>query len=270
MHNKLILHVPHSSSKIPDKSGYVVRDTELETEMLLLTDWHTEELFSFNAGVSVVADFNRNFCDVERFANDELEVMAKAGMGVIYTKRDDGSSLRNVSPKLRNDILDKYYYPHHEKLNAAVTEQLTNNGRALITDCHSFSNEPFKRDLNKDTPRPDICIGTDEFHTPPGLIKFTETFFKLAGYKVKINIPYSGSIVPIDSYLKDSRVHSVMIELNRDLYLVSGTNKKSRGYNRIRSVINNYLYKISKLDYNNNIDLLTQGTYIPPPSQAKL
>ena len=43
--------------------------------------------------------------------------MARYGMGVLYEKSDDGSVIREIDTKLREDILHNYYWPHHEKLN---------------------------------------------------------------------------------------------------------------------------------------------------------
>ena len=245
MPNKLILHIPHASKIIPDKNGYVVSDEVLNDEILLLTDWHTEDLFDFAGGISITANFNRVFCDVERFANDDDEPMAKKGMGAIYTKLDGGGVLRNVSDEVRNYILEKYYCPHHQRLSKAVAEQLSNTDSALIIDCHSFSNKPFKRDLNHEEPRPDFCIGIDDYHTPRRLYKLATIGLKMLGYKVVINAPYSGSIVPMEFYRKDKRVLSMMIEINRNLYLVPGTNQKNSNYCKIKSDIHKLLSFLS-------------------------
>ncbi|MGY3214031.1 N-formylglutamate amidohydrolase [Mucilaginibacter sp. HD30] len=241
---KPILHIPHASTNIPDKTGYLVSDDKLEDEMLLLTDWHTNELFTFAGGIPIIADFNRVFCDVERFADDEQEVMASYGMGVCYKRCDDGSDLRILTTEQQSTIINSFYKPHHDKLTVAVDEQLKVNGHALIIDCHSFSNEPFKRDLSQETPRPGICIGTDSYHTPMALLHFTEAYFKGRGYKVKCNSPYSGSIIPFKHYKKDKRVCSIMIEVNRDIYMVPGTNSKSRGYFKTKLAIHEYFVKV--------------------------
>ena len=42
---QLILHIPHSSSNIPLKDGYVMSDEVLNGEILKLTDWYTDDLF---------------------------------------------------------------------------------------------------------------------------------------------------------------------------------------------------------------------------------
>lgn len=145
---KLILHIPHSSDKMPNKIGYVDNKNIIENEILKLTDWYTDDLFSCDDSIVVRADFSRIFCDAERFSNDKQEVMAKFGMGVLYERTDDGSLLRTVNNELRSNVLDGFYWPHHEKLTQEVEQQLKLNKKALIIDCHSFTSNPLVRDLD--------------------------------------------------------------------------------------------------------------------------
>ena len=44
---------------------------------------------------------------------------------------------------------------------------------------------------------------------------------------MKIDSPYAGTIVPMKFYGKDRRVRSVMIEMNRALYMKEGTCEKN-------------------------------------------
>ncbi|TVQ49006.1 MAG: hypothetical protein EA362_05065 [Saprospirales bacterium] len=94
LNNKIILHIPHSSTVIPLMDGYVVDFESLTEEMLKLTDWYTDDLFHSNDDKIVKADFSRIFCDPERFADDEQEIMSQYGMGVLYEKNDDGNKLK--------------------------------------------------------------------------------------------------------------------------------------------------------------------------------
>jgi N-formylglutamate deformylase len=120
----LILHIPHSSIKIPLKEGYCVSDEMLNQEILKLTDWYTDDLFENEIDYSIKAPFSRIFCDTERFSDDNKEVMAQFGMGVLYEKTDTGAPLRNVTPELRKHILDNYYWKHHNQLTESVSLQL--------------------------------------------------------------------------------------------------------------------------------------------------
>lgn len=241
MMRKLILHIPHSSIKIPLKEGYIVDDTIINNEILTLTDWYTDDLFYSESDVMVIADFSRLFCDVERFADDRQEVMAQFGMGVLYEKTDLGAKLRNITPELRAFILENYYWKHHSHLNLAVEKQLEDCQMARIIDCHSFPDIPFQQSLNKDDNRPDFSIGTDSFHTPKKLVDASVAFFESKGFSVGVDWPYSGSLVPLDYYQKDKRVESIMLEINRKLYLKGTTNEKSENYEYIREVTSAYL-----------------------------
>jgi len=69
MKNKLILHLPHSSTNIPLNEGYIVDSIALESEILKLTDWYTDDLFYSEGDEMIKAEFSRIFCDPERFTD---------------------------------------------------------------------------------------------------------------------------------------------------------------------------------------------------------
>jgi N-formylglutamate deformylase len=238
---KLILHIPHSSTIIPLKDGYIVPDEILQSEILKLTDWYTEELFHSEEDEMIIAPFSRIFCDPERLPDDELEVMAQFGMGAVYEKTDSGVTMRLVSAELREHVINQYYWSHHRKFSYAVAGQLAQNGQAMIIDCHSFPDIPIEQSLDKRPDRPDFNIGTDAFHTPPRLTDLSEQFFRERGYSVGIDWPYSGSIVPLEYYQKDKQVKSIMLEVNRKLYLNEGSPEKSKDYKQTKVVIKDYL-----------------------------
>jgi N-formylglutamate amidohydrolase len=143
--------------------------------------------------------------------------MYSFGRGIYYTKKDNGKILRKENSKHKNFVIEEFYTKHHEKLNNLIQHKLNKYGECIIVDCHSFSNKPFQTDLIQDENRPDVCIGIDNFHTPENLKTIFVNLFK--EYSVLINNPYSGTIIP-EKYYKDSRVKSIMIELNRNLYMV--------------------------------------------------
>lgn len=234
---KTILHIPHSSTHIPMKNGYTFSDDLLNQEILKLTDWYTDDLFYSESDLIIKAEFSRIFCDPERFSDDEQEVMAQFGMGVLYTKSDNGETIRNVSPELRHQILTDYYWEHHRQLGSAVKDQLDQYGKVLIIDCHSFPDIPLNRSLDKSPNRPDFNIGTDAFHTNLELTEYSQSFFSKCGYSVGIDWPYSGSIVPLEFYQKEKKVQSIMLEVNRKLYLKGFTNEKSDKYLEIKKVV---------------------------------
>ena len=238
---KLILHIPHASTHLPSKEGYVVDNSILENEILKLTDWYTDDLFSNSQDDDCIAPFSRIFCDVERFSNDAEEVMAQFGMGMIYEKTDNGTTMRVVTEELRNKILHDYYTPHHQKLISLVNQEINRNQKAVIVDCHSFPNLPNQRALDRTDFRPDFNIGFDPFHCNQNLVNEAQSFLQAKGYTVGINRPYSGSLVPDPWYLKDKSVQSIMLEVNRKLYLEENKQHKSSSYEKTKNTIQEFL-----------------------------
>ena len=149
----LIMHIPHASVFIPNKQDYIINETELNKELLKLTDIGTDIIFNMGDDVTHVNfNYNRLYCDVERLP-DNQEEMYKVGRGFYYTKTDDGYHLRcNNDKQIVKEIYDKY----HEDFNNLVEEKLKTNGVANIIDCHSFSDVPFNTDINQEGDRPDI------------------------------------------------------------------------------------------------------------------
>ena len=248
MMKNLILHIPHSSTNIPLKEGYCVSDELLNQEILKLTDWYTDDLFENETDTSVKAHFSRIFCDTEPFSDDSREIMAQFGMGVLYETTDTGETLRIVTTELRQQVLDNYYWKHHHRLTESVQLQLEQFGSAKIVDCHSFPHQPHRRAIDQSGFRPDFNIGTDAFHTPQKWIEASKMFFDEKGYTLGIDQPYSGAIVPMPYYNKDKNVQSIMLEINRRLYLQEPTNEKSNQYQQTKQIVQEFLNLIREMD----------------------
>ena len=238
---KLILHVPHAATSLPNQEGFIHNDEKIQQEITKLTDWYTDDLFHSETDEMIVSPFSRIFCDVERFENDEEEVMSKVGMGVLYERFDDDELLRTVTPELREEVIQNYYHPHHKALTLAVQTQLDIEGNGLIVDCHSFPSTPLLKGLDQSTNPPDFNIGTDAFHTPQDLIDRAVAYFKDKGYSLGINQPFSGTIVPMAFYKKDKRVQSIMLEVNRKLYLKEPGKEKSDNYASTKEIVQGFL-----------------------------
>jgi N-formylglutamate deformylase len=245
IYKNIIFHIPHSSTFLPNdiRSDILLSDEKLLVELGLMTDWYTDELFDHavsNLGKSIKFPVSRLVVDPERFADDETESMSEVGMGVIYTKTSSGKPLRDLSKitsDSRTQLLNRFYYPHHDSLTGAVSSQLDEEGRVLIIDCHSFPDEPLPYERCQSQDRPEICIGTDPYHTPEELISNLKSSFESLGYKVAMNSPFAGSIVPSIYYQKNKNVHSIMIEINRNLYMDNLTIERGKNFATVRNDI---------------------------------
>ena len=219
----IVVHVPHASVVIPPAIRAELRldDAALTAELGRLTDWRVDELFAPLAGLGAslfVNQLSRLVFDPERFTDDANEPAAVCGQGVVYTHTVGGQVLRQISPAARAARIAALYVPYHAALTELVADSLTRFGRCLILDCHSFPRQLPPTALDRNRVPPDICLGTDSFHTPKGLVRELKQRLVAAGFAVKCDSPFAGALVPLPYYQLDRRVSSLMIEVRRDLY----------------------------------------------------
>lgn len=231
----MILHIPHSSTFIPQniRDAFLLSDSELEDELLRMTDAYTDDFYNFKGEkvIPVVFPVSRLVVDPERFMNDKDEPMAKKGMGVIYLRTSRVKPLRRrLTATEKKNLIEEFYHPHHDKFQRVVLEELSKDNKCLVVDCHSFASRPFPHDPDQSPERPDICIGTDEFHTPPWLTDLACDLFRQRDYSVEVNRPFQGTIVPWDFYKRNRKVSSILIEVNRKLYMNEDTGEKGEKY----------------------------------------
>ncbi|MFE9479995.1 N-formylglutamate amidohydrolase [Streptomyces spororaveus] len=220
----VILHVPHSSRVIPEsvRGGILLDDRELERELDHITDSHTADIAAAASAAAAVTPWrfvnglSRLVVDPERFP-DEREEMLAVGMGAVYTRTTHRERLRADGFDGR-PLVDRYFHPYADAMARAVGDRLETVGRAVIIDVHSYPSEPLPYELHGAGPRPPICLGTDPFHTPPGLLAAAEKAF--AGFGgTGLDSPFAGTYVPLDHYGRDRRVGALMIEIRRDVYM---------------------------------------------------
>lgn len=114
----------------------------------------------------------------------------------------------------------KYYGPHHARLETAASAAIDLYGRCLVIDCHNFPSLALPYEFaDPAVARPDICIGTDAFHTTDDLAMTFVSAFEREGWSVDLNQPFAGALVPGSRYGQDRRVNAIMVEINRRLYL---------------------------------------------------
>jgi N-formylglutamate amidohydrolase len=216
----------------------------LNTELLRMTDAYTDELFPFTPveAARVIFPISRLVVDVERFALDDEEPMAARGMGVIYTRTSMGEILRATpNASERQSLLDRWYWPHHLKLERMVNDIAARSGVCLIVDCHSFPSVALPYELDQTAQRADICIGTDSFHTPSVIRDAISAAVDEEGLSAAVDAPFFGSLVPLSSYRKDRRILSVMIEVNRGIYMDEHSGLKNQNFEQVSAAIGRFI-----------------------------
>jgi N-formylglutamate deformylase len=246
---RAVFHIPHAAAAIPSdvREQFLLSDKRLADEIRLMTDHFTDELFAVPEATALAVRFpvSRLVVDPERFEADEQEPMAARGMGVIYDRTCRQTPLRRplIEPE-RQALLERWYRPHHRSLTGAVGTVLQTRDTCLIIDAHSFPSIPLPYEVDQDPDRPDICIGTDAFHTPSPLRNLAVSLCLDAGWTVAVNRPFAGALVPMAYFRKDERVRSVMIEVNRGLYLDEQTGARSASFDRCRATLCGILQRV--------------------------
>jgi N-formylglutamate amidohydrolase len=220
----VILHVPHSARDIPPdvRAGIVLDDEALERELDHITDAHTARLAEAAARLSAVTPWrfvnrlSRLVVDPERFP-DEREEMLSVGMGAVYTRTTERTTLRPAGTD-PEPLLDRYFRPYARAMTEAVADRLAATGRAVVIDVHSYPTARLPYELHGEGPRPPVCLGTDATHTPAELLTAAQRAFAGCG-EVGLDSPFSGAYVPLAFYGTEPRVGALMVEIRRNTYM---------------------------------------------------
>jgi N-formylglutamate deformylase len=147
----------------------------------------------------------------------------------VYTRTAHGDPLRALDPDERARLMGRWYEPYHAALEGLVAATLDAFGTCLVLDAHSFATVPLPGEPDRDPDRPDVCLGTDPFHTPRPLAAALVTALEQEGFKVALDRPFSGSLVPLRWHGVDRRVTSIMLEVRRGTYMDEGTGEPLEG-----------------------------------------
>lgn len=238
-----IVHVPHSSTRIPDdvRAQIVLDDEALAQELRLITDARTEELAIVAADAVAprpwlfVNRLSRLVVDPERLP-DAHEVMYEVGMGAIYTRTSAGLVLREDDELVARALSSRFFIPYEEAMADLVDERISATGSAIVLDLHSYPVVALPHERYQDARRPPVCLGVDFDHTPAGLVERVSRAFSVVG-DIVVNEPFTGSYIPIRHFGRDNKATSVMVELRRDMYLRQDGSMDPEGASRINQAL---------------------------------
>ncbi len=222
----VVMHVPHAATWIEPsvRADILLSDAELAAELAAITDAITDVVAERAAAAAsmrpwiLVNRTSRLVVDPERFP-DEREELNKVGMGAVYERTTTGAVLRRPTPAERQALIDDYFTPYAEGIAQLVRDRLAEVGTVTILDVHSYPQVPNPYELHVDQRRPEVCVGTDELHTPTELREQTLAAMRAAAPTgdVGLDAPFWGCYVPLDQYGTNPAVRAVMVEIRRDV-----------------------------------------------------
>ena len=217
---EIIKHIPHASLELPENQSMVFKGN-FNLYNLKMSDVGIDLIFKDVPGIEYKAPYSRLYCDVERYKDNKKEEMSKYGQGYIYDKLYDGKTIFRFNIVNGHDVykeIEDYYDNYHQGLTDLVNSKLKEGHDVLILDLHSYSDE-LAVHIDKKPPFPDICIGINEDFDNKKMLDYIINKIKEKGYSYQINYPYSGSIVPRNIIKGKGKVYSIMLEVNKRIYL---------------------------------------------------
>ena len=247
----VVLHAPHGSRAVPDaeRTRILLDDAALAAELDDMTDGHTDLIAARAADAATPRPWifanrlSRLVVDPERFP-DEREEMLAVGMGAVYTRASTRGPLRQADPDHRDALLSRYFHPYAQAMTDLIDDRLAAAGRAVIIDVHSYPSKRLPYELHGDGPRPPICLGTDDFHTPPRLLDAARAAFRDCG-GIELDTPFAGCYVPLKHYGRDRSVAALMIEIRRDLYMAEPGGAPTAGLDAVVSALAQLISAVS-------------------------
>ncbi|TXB67875.1 N-formylglutamate amidohydrolase [Paracoccus aurantiacus] len=239
----VIVCSPHSGREFPD---WFLAETCLDVATLRSSeDAFMDRLIrpALAAGaVTLTARLPRSIVDVNRSAseidpgavicggNRPTTPRALAGLGVIPRVVSGARPIRRgpITLAEARRRIDTYWRPYHAALREVIDEALERFGRAIVIDMHSMPHEAISHLTG---PLPQAVIG-DRHGISCGLaLRDTlATLMRDAGFRLRINSPFSGAYVATAYGRPTQNVHVAQIEIDRNLYLDPVRMRPSDGY----------------------------------------
>ena len=185
----LFISVPHSSEKIADevKDLCILSPEDVRQD----SDEQAYEIYSCLENHVIgyaMADIARAIVDLNR-APDDI-----GGDGLIKTKTCYDAQVYNIFPdeKLISILLEKYYWPYHEKLKNGARLP----GVKLGIDCHTMATVGPAVSPDPGQKRPFICLSNGEGTCPPEWLESLAVHLKnVFNEEVAINRPFKGGYI---------------------------------------------------------------------------
>lgn len=144
------------------------------------------------------------------------------GLGTIARVVANGANIyrRKLLFAEARERIEQIYVPYHGALKRLLADTEAAFGCAVLVDCHSMPSTGGPMDRDTGRTRGEIVLG-DRFGTScaPAIVDLAERVLLDLGYRVARNDPYAGGFVTQHYGRPGNGVHTLQIEINRNLYM---------------------------------------------------
>jgi N-formylglutamate deformylase len=236
MTKPLLVTIPHSGERVPSETPWLAK----LPEVLLMydVDRYVDRLYEpeiKKLGLHhVKTDWHRYAIDLNRLPDDIDESSVeghknpagKFARGLHWTITTAGAKLQPhpMTQALHDELVKKYFEPFHADVRSAMSKLRATAKVIYHLDAHSMPSVGTKEHKDPGERRAEIVISDCNGTSCSGEYRdLVVAAYEQAGFKTRVNWPYIGGRV-IETYgrPKDG-VHSIQVELNRDLYMDEAT-----------------------------------------------
>jgi N-formylglutamate deformylase len=253
----VVLDVSRSGREYPPEFRSPIPFTTLHDNVSM----YVEELWASAPALGATllfCSFPNTFIDVNRTTQDldpaviegewpsplQPSEVALRGLGLIKTKSRYGEQLqeRKLSVAEIQERLSKYYDPYHRELGRLIDERHRRFGLVRQLSCHCMSATGAPTHADKGVQRADFCIG--DVHGASASREFVDLIvgtLRSYGYSVTVNDPYYGYELNSRYGAPDKGIDSVMIEINKKLFMDTATFRRTAGFAKLKADLDRLL-----------------------------
>jgi N-formylglutamate deformylase len=226
---------------------------------------YVEELWSPAPDVGaqmLYALFPNTFIDANRSRDDidpeliegewprplEKSGFTERGLGLLKRKTPRGEPLHEGPLPVAEveDRLRRYYDPYHAELAAMLAQARARFGHVLHLSCHCMNPTGASNHPDAGKPRPDFCVGNlGGQSSSEAALRSVRDAFAAEGYEVTMNWPYEGGELNRRHGDPMGGIQSVMVEMNKRLFMDVASGRKSAGFESTRAAIGKVLRKLA-------------------------
>lgn len=253
----VVMDSPHSGSNYPaDLKELLAEDIKL-IDIRRTEDAYVDELYEdgiFEQGAYYLkAEFPRGYVDTNRAETDfdprfidgtplsKLNPGEKSrmGKGVCWTLTKTGKPIydRKFTPQEFQARIEKYHRPYHEEINRMVRDTRDKFGLCYHVNLHSMPSFAEKNHPDAaGSRRADFVISDREGDTcDPAFVSLVAQKLNDMGYSVGINDPYKGAELVRMTGHPNEGLHSLQIEIRRDLYMDEHSLVKNSNFAKLQA-----------------------------------
>jgi N-formylglutamate amidohydrolase len=175
--------------------------------------------------------------------------VSKRGLGLLKSKSRYGEPVqeKKLTYAEVEERLNRYHRPYHRELRSLIDRHRAAYGFVYHISCHCMSAVGAPTHPDPGQPRADFCLGNLHGKSASAeFVAFVENEIRKRGYSCTINEPYSGGELNARYGDPANGVESIMVEINKKLFMDVKTFRKTPGFDRVQADVTEILTAITR------------------------